>query len=107
MSFVFQIEEVVNQLFDEVCPRIGPKTRALKPVLAPVLGQSMPDSNVRELLTDRHYCRVDFTDFADYATSTLPADPILGHYANDRALVYEGIVGLNRYAVGSEASLLV
>jgi len=91
MNRVFQIEEVINQLFDEVFPPIGSRTRALKPLLAPTLGQLMPDHDVRRLVRDREYYRVDFADFADYATSTLPPDPILSHYPDNRALLYEGI----------------
>jgi len=91
MNSIFQIEEVINQLFDEVCPPIGSRTRALKPLLASTLGQLMPDHNVRRLVRDREYYRVDLADFADYATSTLPPDPILSHYPDNRALLYEGI----------------
>jgi hypothetical protein len=91
VNSIFQIEEVINQLFDEVCPPIGSNTRAVKPLLASVLGQLMPDHNVQRLVSDREYYRVDFADFADYATSTLPPAPILGHYPDNRALLYEGI----------------
>lgn len=91
MNSIFQIEEVINQLFDEVCPLIGAETRALKPLLASTLGQLMPDHNVRRLVSDREYYRVDLADFADYATSTLPPNPILGHYPDNRALLYEGV----------------
>lgn len=91
MNCIFQIEEIIGQLFDEVCPPVGSKSRALKPLLAPVLGQLMPDHNVRRLVTNREYCRVDFSDFADYATSTLAPNPVLGDYADNQALLYEGI----------------
>ncbi|HEX3556511.1 MAG TPA: HNH endonuclease [Thermoanaerobaculia bacterium] len=91
MNPVFQIETIIDRLFDEVCPPIGTRGRALKPLLAPVLGELMPDPNVRELVSNREYYRVDFADFADYATSTLPTEPLTGSYPDNRALVFEGI----------------
>jgi hypothetical protein len=51
----------------------------------------MPDHNVRRLVSNREYYRVDFTDFADYATSTLAPNPVLGDYPDNQALLYEGI----------------
>lgn len=91
MSNIFQIEDIIDQLFDEVCPTVGPEQRALKPLLAPVLGMLMPNSNSRKLVSNRDYNRVDFADFADYATSPLPPKFLLGNYIDDRALIFEGI----------------
>src|SRR5436305_15230562 len=91
MSTIFQIEDIIDQLFEEVCPQVGPKLRTVKPLLAPVLGELMPDHNFRELVSDREYYRVDFADFADYATSTLAPEPVLGDYADGRAWIYEGV----------------
>src|SRR6185369_9225059 len=91
MNKIFQIEDIIDQLLDEVCPPVGPNQRALKPLLAPVLGMLMPDRNFRELVSNRDYYRVDFADFADYATSPLPPEPLLGDYIDDRALIFEGI----------------
>jgi 5-methylcytosine-specific restriction endonuclease McrA len=90
MTNVFEIEEIVERLFNEVCPRFG-SVRGLKPLLAPSLGQMMPEANVRTLVEDREYYRVDFNDFIDYATSTLPPQPLLGMYQDGRALFFEAI----------------
>ena len=90
MSTVFEIEEIVERLFDVSCPVVGDE-RGIRPIFAPALGELLPDHNVRRLIDDREYYRIDVSDFVDYATSPIAPPASLGMFEDNRALIFESI----------------
>src|SRR6266487_4949310 len=89
MSFL-EIEETIEDLFEELYPKHLSGSRATKPLLAPALGCAVVDPNVRLLLPNRDYHQLDMFDFIDFATSSLPTVPRLHHFRNGTLSFYEG-----------------
>ncbi len=90
---IFDYEDVIARLLDEVCPLYRPGTRAFKPLLAHTLGALCVDPDTpsgRKLIPNRQYNRLDFTDFFDYATSELPMEPQLGDFTDGRIEFFRG-----------------
>ncbi len=90
---VFEFENLLEDLFESVCPRHPSGMRATKPLLAPSLGYLCLDHmnpNGRKLVSNRQYNRVDFVDFLDYATTDLPPRPRLGAHTDGRIELFEG-----------------
>ncbi len=90
-DFIHQLEAVVADLFDEIFPIVRGKNRGVKPLLAPVLGCLVPSPTIRRLSTQRDYLRLDFEDFLDYATSSLPAPPTLSLFSDGHAAFYQSL----------------
>ena len=90
MSYIFEIEDIVDRLFNVAFPLVG-EERGIRPIFAPALGELVPDPNVRKLIDNREYYRVDFSDFVDYATSPLGPTASLGMFGDNVAIIYEGI----------------
>lgn len=91
MQRVQELEKVVDEIFDQVCPLHHGQVRAIKPTLAPALGCLIPDKNRRCLQDRRTYYRLDFTDFLDYSTSGLPAAPLLSRFPEGEAQFYQAL----------------
>ena len=75
--FIFEIEEKIDRLFNEVFPSSpfgDPRLnkRGYKPLLTEFLGFIVPDANTRRPIRDKEYFQVDQDDFLEFATSTLP-----------------------------------
>ena len=91
--FIFNIEEIIDRLFDEVYP-LSPfgdprlNKRGYKPLLAESLGFIVPDTNSRRQIRDKEYFQIDQDDFLEFATSTLPKEPTLPIFPNERLLIY-------------------
>ncbi len=92
---IFSIEDRIDALFDTVYPRLEnvthPSGRALKYIINSSLGSLVPGEDRRLLQRRREYFKVDFQDFLDYATSSLPAAPTLGDFPDQTALFYEPV----------------
>ena len=74
MAELFDIEAVVEALFDEVYPTDSraehPSCRAVKPFLESALGAlASPAQETRALLPGREFYKFDAWDFFEYATS--------------------------------------
>lgn len=90
---VFELESLLQILFDEVCPMSPSGHRALKPIMQDLLGCLCVDLSVpngRRLVHNRQYNRLDFSDFLDYATSPLPTEPFLQDFTDGRIEIFEG-----------------
>ncbi|MCX5638284.1 MAG: HNH endonuclease [Planctomycetota bacterium] len=90
---VFELESLLESLFDEVCPIHPSGQRALKPIMGGLLGSLCVDlhaPNGRRLVQNREYNRLDFSDFLDYATSPLPNQPFLQDFTDGRIEFFEG-----------------
>lgn len=48
MQFVHDLESVMQDRFEEVCPWLRGEVRAIKPVLSPALGSVLPDPDRRQ-----------------------------------------------------------
>jgi hypothetical protein len=90
---IFELESLLESLFDEVCPLQSSGQRAFKPIMGPLLGFICVDLNApygRRLVQNRQYNRLDFSDFLDYATSNLPTRPFLQDFTDGRIEMFEG-----------------
>jgi len=90
---IFELESVLESLFDEVCPLRASGQRAFRPIMGPLLGFLGVDLNApngRRLVQNRQYNRLDFSDFLDYATSPLPNEPFLQDLTDGRIEIFEG-----------------
>jgi 5-methylcytosine-specific restriction endonuclease McrA len=90
---IFELEDVLESLFDEVCPLHASGQRAFRPIMGPLLGflgVNLNAPNGRRLVKNRQYNRLDFSDFLDYATSKLPNDPSLQDFTDGRIEMFEG-----------------
>lgn len=112
--YVFDIEEKVDQLFDEVYPPSpfgDPRLnkRGYKPLLTESLGFIVPDTNARKTIKDKEYFQVDQDDFLEFATSDLPKESILSFFPNNRLLVFsfidEAETGIATEYLGSEVKV--
>lgn len=112
--FIFDIEEKIDRLFDEVYPPSpfgDPRRnkRGYKPLLAESLGFIVPDTNTRRPIRDKEYFQVDQDDFLEFATSTLPKEPTLSVFPNERLLVYSFVncesTGISTEYLGSEVQV--
>ena len=112
--FIFEIEEKIDRLFNEVFPSSpfgDPRLnkRGYKPLLTEFLGFIVPDANTRRPIRDKEYFQVDQDDFLEFATSTLPKDPTLALFPNDKLLIYSFIntedVGITTEYLGSKVQV--
>jgi|APTNR8051073442_1049403.scaffolds.fasta_scaffold02738_8 hypothetical protein len=111
--FIFDIEEKVDRLFDEVFPPSpfgDPRLnkRAYKPLLAESLGFIVPDKTSRRQIRDKEYFQIDQDDFLEFATSTLPKEPTLPVFPNERLLIYSFVncdVGISTEYLGSKVQV--
>jgi hypothetical protein len=86
-----QLELVFDDLFDVIYPILPGQVRGVKPLFSNILGSLVPDPNIRRLPTARSYFRLDFLDFMDYATSSLPSPAKLIGFPEDNVLFYQNI----------------
>lgn len=112
--FIFEIEEKIDRLFNEVFPSSpfgDPRLnkRGYKPLLTEFLGFIVPDANTRRPIRDKEYFQVDQDDLLEFATSTLPKDPTLALFPNDKLLIYSFIntedVGITTEYLGSKVQV--
>ena len=112
--FIFNIEEKINRLFDEVYPPSpfgDPRLnkRGYKPLLTESLGFIVPDTNIRRQIRDKEYFQIDQDDFLEFATSTLPKEPTLSLFPNERLLVYSFVncesAGISTEYLGSQVQV--
>jgi hypothetical protein len=111
--FVFDIEKKIDRLFDEVYPPSpfgDPRLnkRGYKPLLTEFLGFVVPDINSRRQIRDKEYFQIDQDDFLEFATSTLPRQPTLPIFPNERLLIYSFIncdVGISTEYLGSKVQV--
>lgn len=90
---VFELESLLESLFDEVCPIHPSGQRALKPLMGGLIEFLCVDLHVpngRRLVHNRQYNRLDFSDFLDYATSKMPNEPFLQDFTDGRIEIFEG-----------------
>ena len=90
---VFDIEDKINQLFEEVYPHVehgDPQlnSRAFKPLICESLGVIVPDVNLRRQIKNREYFKVDLDDFLEFSTSELTKDSLLDHFPNNTLQIY-------------------
>lgn len=85
------LENVVDALFEEVCPQVVGGQRAFKPVLVNSLGSLLVDTDRRQLLDHRAYYRLDFSDFLEFATSEIPIAPSLSAFRDGEAHFYQAL----------------
>lgn len=112
--FIFDIEEKIDRLFDEVYPPSpfgDPRLnkRGYKPLLTESLGFIVPDTNSRRQIRDKEYFQIDQDDFLEFATSTLPKEPTLPIFPNERLLIYSFVncesVGISAEYLGSKVQV--
>ncbi len=111
--FVFDIEEKIDRLFDEVYPPSpfgDPRLnkRGYKPLLTESLGFIVPDTNSRRPIREKEYFQIDQDDFLEFATSTLPKEPTLPIFPNERLLIYRFVncdVGISTEYLGSKVQV--
>lgn len=111
--FVFDIEEKINRLFDEVYPPSpfgDPRLnkRGYKPLLTESLGFIVPDTNSRRQIRDKEYFQIDQDDFLEFATSTLPKQPTLPIFPSERLLIYSFVncdIGISTEYLGSKVQV--
>lgn len=111
--FIFDIEKKIDQLFDEVFPPSpfgDPRLnkRGYKPLLTESLGFIVPDTNSRRQIRDKEYFQIDQDDFLEFATSTLPKEPVLPVFPDERLLIYSFIncdVGISTEYLGSKVQV--
>jgi hypothetical protein len=96
---VFRFEDRIAELFGTLYPLAPPgqaqhpSGRAYKPIIESTLGALVPGGNDgRRLQMQREYVKLDFQDFIDYATSTLPPRPKLATFPDQTAVFYESLV---------------
>lgn len=111
--FIFNIEEKIDQLFDEVYPPSpfgdpGLNKRGYKPLLTESLGFIVPDINTRKQIRDKEYFQIDQDDFLEFSTSTLPKEPTLRLFPNERLLIYSFVncgFGISTEYLGSNVQV--
>nr|VFK16431.1 MAG: hypothetical protein BECKLFY1418C_GA0070996_102325 [Candidatus Kentron sp. LFY] len=95
---VFDIEDRINELFEEVYPyrRDGdPKfnKRGFKPIFSASLGFIVPDINIRKQIEARKYYKIDLNDFSEFATSERAKEPMLEQFTDNSLQIYSFPVG--------------
>ena len=90
---IFELESLLESLFDEICPLHASGQRAFRRIMGPLfgfLGVDLNAPNGRRLIQNRQYNRLDFSDFLDYATSTFPNQRFLQNFTDGRIEMFEG-----------------
>lgn len=111
--FIFDIEEKIDRLFDEVFPPSpfgDPRLnrRGYKPLLTESLGFIVPDIDSRRQIRDKEYFQIDQDDFLEFATSTLPKEPTLPAFPNEQLLIYSFVncdAGITAEYLGSKVQV--